>query len=186
MYFVNIMSFSTLMPFYLGSPYQSSTVTSICRTNKPPETTEPHVALGLVSVIAGKVCSYWPGANLWPLDLRLVFYQRSLYGVPLWNLLYLIKTLIVWAWYSIINASPRVIKIPIGPFQHGTENSIDLSTARPKWRLDGLALSGHLLYSLVNHAYASRYHKILISYSELTCLDKRTCIVYSVARKTSN
>ena len=35
---------------------------------------------------------------------------------------------------------------------------IDLSTARPKWRLDGPALSGHLLYSLVNHAHANRYH----------------------------
>ena len=35
---------------------------------------------------------------------------------------------------------------------------IDLSTARPKWRLDGPALSGHLLYSLVNHAYANRYN----------------------------
>jgi len=31
---------------------------------------------------------------------------------------------------------------------------IDLSTARPKWRLDGPTLSGYLLYSLVNHAYA--------------------------------
>ena len=27
--------------------------------------------------------------------------------------------------------------------------TIDLSIARPKWRLDGPALSGHLLYSLV-------------------------------------
>ena len=36
--------------------------------------------------------------------------------------------------------------------------SIDLSTARPKWRFDGPALSGHLLYSLVNHAYGIRYH----------------------------
>jgi len=35
---------------------------------------------------------------------------------------------------------------------------IDLSTARPKWRLDGPALSVHLLYSLVNHAYTNRYH----------------------------
>ena len=35
--------------------------------------------------------------------------------------------------------------------------SIDLLTARPKWRLDGPALSGHLLYLLVNHAYANRY-----------------------------
>ena len=34
----------------------------------------------------------------------------------------------------------------------------DLSTARPKWRLDGPDLSDHLLYSLVNHAYANRYH----------------------------
>jgi len=40
--------------------------------------------------------------------------------------------------------------------------SIDLSTARPKWRLDGPALSGHLLYSLVNHAYANRYHHHLV------------------------
>jgi len=39
---------------------------------------------------------------------------------------------------------------------------IDLSTARPKWRLDGPALSVHLLYSLVNHAYANRYHRHLI------------------------
>ena len=33
---------------------------------------------------------------------------------------------------------------------------IDLSTARPKWRFDGPALSGHQLYSLVNHVYANR------------------------------
>ena len=43
----------------------------------------------------------------------------------------------------------------------------DLSTARPKWRLDGPAFSGHLLYSLVNHAYANRfhYHLVLVSNS---------------------
>jgi len=41
-------------------------------------------------------------------------------------------------------------------------SKIDLSTARPKWRLDGPALSGHLLYSLVNHAYAKRYHHHLV------------------------
>jgi len=40
--------------------------------------------------------------------------------------------------------------------------TIDLSTARPKWRLDGPALSGHLLYSLVIHAYANRYHHHLV------------------------
>jgi len=39
---------------------------------------------------------------------------------------------------------------------------IDLSTARPKWRLDGPALSGHLLYSLVNNAYANRYQQHLV------------------------
>jgi len=39
---------------------------------------------------------------------------------------------------------------------------IDLSTARPKWRLDGPALSGHLLYSPVNHDYANRYHHHLV------------------------
>ena len=39
---------------------------------------------------------------------------------------------------------------------------IDLSTARPKWLLDGLALSDHLLYSLVNHAYANRYTHHLV------------------------
>jgi len=38
----------------------------------------------------------------------------------------------------------------------------DLSTARPKWRLDGPTLSDHLLYSLVNHAYANRYHHYLV------------------------
>ena len=42
------------------------------------------------------------------------------------------------------------------------EVTIDLSTARPKWRLDGPALSGHLLYSLVNHAYEKRYHHHLV------------------------
>ena len=36
--------------------------------------------------------------------------------------------------------------------------SIDLSTARPKWRPDGPAMSGHLLYSLVNPTYANSYH----------------------------
>jgi len=39
---------------------------------------------------------------------------------------------------------------------------IDLSTARPKWRLDGPALSGHLLYSLVNHGNANLYHHHLV------------------------
>jgi len=38
----------------------------------------------------------------------------------------------------------------------------DLSTARPKWRLDGPSLSGHLLYPLVKHAYANRYHHHLV------------------------
>jgi len=36
--------------------------------------------------------------------------------------------------------------------------TIDLSTARPKWRLDGPALSGHLLYLFVNRAYANIDH----------------------------
>jgi len=40
--------------------------------------------------------------------------------------------------------------------------TIDLSTARPKWRLDGPALLGHLMYSLVNHAYANRYYHHLV------------------------
>jgi len=40
--------------------------------------------------------------------------------------------------------------------------SIDLSTARPKWRLDGPALSDHLLYAPVNHAFAKRYHYHLV------------------------
>jgi len=39
---------------------------------------------------------------------------------------------------------------------------IDLSTDRPKWRLDEPALSGLLLYSLVNHAYANRCHHHLV------------------------
>jgi len=39
---------------------------------------------------------------------------------------------------------------------------IDLSTARPKWRVDGPALSGNLLYSFVNHASANRYHHHLV------------------------
>jgi len=38
---------------------------------------------------------------------------------------------------------------------------IDLLTARPKWRLDGPALSIDL-YSLVNHAYANHYHHYLV------------------------
>jgi len=38
----------------------------------------------------------------------------------------------------------------------------DPSTARPKWRLYGPALSGHLLYSLVNHACANRYYHYLV------------------------
>jgi len=38
----------------------------------------------------------------------------------------------------------------------------DLSTARPKWRLDRTALSGHLLYLFVNHACANRYHHHLV------------------------
>ena len=43
-----------------------------------------------------------------------------------------------------------------------TKAVIDLSTARPKWRLDGPALLGHLLYSLVIYAYANRYHHHLV------------------------
>jgi len=42
------------------------------------------------------------------------------------------------------------------------DTSVNLSTARPKWRFDGPALSGRLLYSLVNHAYANRYHHQLV------------------------
>jgi len=41
-------------------------------------------------------------------------------------------------------------------------STTDLSTARPKWRLDGPDLSGNLLYLLVNHAYANRYHHHLV------------------------
>jgi len=48
-------------------------------------------------------------------------------------------------------------------WQQGNIIAINLSTARPKWRLDGPALSGHLLYSLVHHAYANRYHHHLVS-----------------------
>ena len=54
------------------------------------------------------------------------------------------------------------------PLQHVLHESdmiaylFDLSTARPKWRLDGPVLSGHLLYSLVNHAYANCYHYHLV------------------------
>jgi len=39
---------------------------------------------------------------------------------------------------------------------------IDLSTATQKWRLDGPTLSGHLLYSLVNHAYLNLYQHHLV------------------------
>jgi len=39
----------------------------------------------------------------------------------------------------------------------------DISTVRPKWRLDGPSVSGHPLYSLVNDAYANRYHHHLVS-----------------------
>ena len=53
---------------------------------------------------------------------------------------------------------PNHLEIPL---IHG---AVDLSTARPKWRLDRPALSGHLLYSLVNHAYANRYHHHLVRY----------------------
>jgi len=37
-----------------------------------------------------------------------------------------------------------------------------LSTACPKWRLDRQALSSHLLYPLVNHAYANRYYHHIV------------------------
>ena len=53
---------------------------------------------------------------------------------------------------------PNHLEIPL---IHG---AVDPSTARPKWRLDGPALSGHLLYSLVNHAYENRYHHYLVQY----------------------
>jgi len=36
-----------------------------------------------------------------------------------------------------------------------SSDPIDLSTARPKLRLDGPALLDHLLYPLINHAYAN-------------------------------
>jgi len=45
-----------------------------------------------------------------------------------------------------------------------SNTSIDLSTARPKWRLDGPGLSGHLLYSLVNHAYVNHFHHHLVRF----------------------
>ena len=43
-----------------------------------------------------------------------------------------------------------------------TCTSIDISTARPIWRHDGPALSGYLLYSVVNPVYANSYHHHLI------------------------
>jgi len=48
--------------------------------------------------------------------------------------------------------------------KHGQfyDTDIDLSTARPKRRHDGPALSGHLLCSIVKHAYAKRYHHHLV------------------------
>jgi len=54
----------------------------------------------------------------------------------------------------------KYIHIQINGYVYG---SINLPIDRyPKWRLDGPALSGHLLYSLVNHAYANRYHNHLV------------------------
>ena len=49
-----------------------------------------------------------------------------------------------------------------GSNTHTSTAVIDLSTARPKWRLDGPGLSGHLLYSLVNPGYANSYHHRLV------------------------
>ena len=50
---------------------------------------------------------------------------------------------------------------------------IDLSTARPQWRHDGPALLGHLLYPLVNHAYANRYYHHLFRYLVSTIIRGR-------------
>jgi len=45
-------------------------------------------------------------------------------------------------------------------YMYKSTSAIDLSTACTKWRFDGPALSGHLLYSLVNHAYANHHHLV--------------------------
>jgi len=71
-----------------------------------------------------------------------------------WTLCVLILkkcTLKYWFWYKTENTVFRK-KVHV----------IDLSTARPKWRLDGPALSGHLLYLLVNHACTNPYHHHLV------------------------
>jgi len=51
---------------------------------------------------------------------------------------------------------------PFNSIQFSIYFSMDLSTARPKWRHDGQALSGHLLFSTLSHAYANRYHHHLV------------------------
>jgi len=83
------------------------------------------------------------------ISLRLV---NSCLGVSQWNLSEYIKIVIEIRYVNLSGFASDFFKLSF----------IDLSTARPKWRLDGPALSGHLLYSLVNHAYANRYHHHLV------------------------
>jgi len=54
----------------------------------------------------------------------------------------------------------NVILLPTHQLWHKIIHN--LSTTRPEWRLDGPALSGHLLYSLVSHAYANPFHHRLV------------------------
>jgi len=50
---------------------------------------------------------------------------------------------------------------------------VDISTTRPKRRLDGPALSGYLLYSFANPAYANSYHHHLVRVLVCNILIKR-------------
>ena len=60
--------------------------------------------------------------------------------------------------------------------------TVDLSTARPKWRLDGPALSGHLLYLLVSHAYVPLLvmQQVKFRFNRLTSPDKFLCFCISI------
>ena len=54
----------------------------------------------------------------------LVWYWTFKYNTECFSMTqgHTIKTLLVWAWYSIINTSPMVMQIPIGQFQYDTVN----------------------------------------------------------------
>ena len=113
----------------------------------------------IIYLVFRRIKLHKPPPAISPEDLQGVSIIKPLVGVDS-NLYYNLESFfkLNYPKVSIYYIYVRCLKNVSFYFAMAQLYIIDLSTALPKWRLDGPALLGHLLYSLVNHAYANRYH----------------------------